>query len=396
MKPIYVKFYLVTTRGKQGSCPIYCRITTDRKKAEMFTGQFCDLKKWDEAKERVKGNPELNAILSAFETRIQRYYIEQSVNGTYPTAKELKAVLQGKHHTGNTLLSYFDTFIDDISQLPDQFTIATVKKYKTILRHLSEFLESINKTEITLSEFTLANVNQFEHYLRTQVKLNQNTTAKYLKQFKAVFNRAIKFGFLKENPFKSYKFSFQKTNRTFLTNEEIATIENLALNNESLERVRDCFIFAIYSGLRYSDVCNLTKKHLKTDLNGFHWLEFDIQKTKEHSRLPLLDKAYLIIAKYKDQDLPLDKLLPVISHQKVNTFLKIIGDLAGIDKLLTFHVARHTFATTVTLSNNVPIEIVQKYLGHSSISSTQVYAKITSEYLLNVNNQLNKKLANGK
>jgi integrase len=396
MKPIYVKFYVVTTRCKQGSCPIYCRITTDRKKAEMFTGQFCDLKKWDEAKERVKGNPELNAILSSFETRIQRYYIEQSVNGTYPTAKELKAVLQGKHHTGNALLSYFDTFIDDISQLPDQFTIATVKKYKTILRHLSEFLESINKTEITLSEFTLANVNQFEHYLRTQVKLNQNTTAKYLKQFKAVFNRAIKFGFLKENPFKNYKFSFQKTNRTFLTNEEIAAIENLVLNNESLERVRDCFIFAIYSGLRYSDVCNLTKKHLKTDKNGSHWLEFDIQKTKEHSRLPLLDKAYEIIAKYQDRDLPFDKLLPVISHQKVNTFLKIIGDLARIDKLLTFHVARHTFATTITLSNNVPIEIVQKYLGHSSISSTQVYAQITSEYLKNVNNQLNKILANGK
>ncbi len=393
MKPIYVKFYLIESRAKQGKLPIYCRISCNRRKAELFTGLYCDPKKWDIAKERVKGNPELNAQIIKIDSKIQDYYLDKSYQGISPSAKDLKAMLQGNDRSSSSILTYFETFIDDISKLPDQYTIATLKKYKTIRRHLMEFLDGIEKSEIHFSDYNLALVNEFDFYLRSKVKLNPNTTAKYLKQFKAVFNRAIQFGYLNQNPFTGYKFKLQKTNRTFLTTEEINAIETLVIPNESLAKVRDCFVFAVYSGLRYSDVCNLTKSHLKTDKKGNHWLEFNIQKTKENSRLPLLDKAYQIVARYQSQELPFERLLPAISHQKVNLFLKMIGNLAGISKTLTFHVARHTFATTVTLSNNVPLEIVQKYLGHSSISSTQVYAKITSEYLLDINNKLNTILA---
>jgi integrase len=396
MNPIYVKFYLVQSRAKQGTYPIYCRITCNRKKAEFFTGYYADYKKWDEGKERIKGSPELNAILSNIETRANQYYLEKTVKGNTPTAKELKAVLQGKSRSTNTVLGYFETFIDEISKLPDQYTLATVKKYKTIKRHLSEFLDGKKISEIPLSDFNLALVNEFDFYLRSKVKLNQNTTAKYLKQFKAVFNRAIQFGFINDNPFRGYKFSFQKTNRTFLTPEEIKILEELEIPNESLDKVRDCFIFAIYTGLRYSDVCNLTKKHLQTDAKGKHWIEFQIQKTKENTRVPLLDKAFRIVAKYQNEKFPFDKLLPAISHQKVNTFLKILGNMAGLNKILTFHVARHTFATTVTLSNNVPIEVVQKLLGHANLSSTQIYAKITQSYLDSISTNLNNVLANGK
>ena|SRR5688572_7362616 len=394
MKPIYVKFYLIADRAKQGAFPIYCRISSNRRKAELFTGFYIDPKKWDEHKERVKGNPELNAQISKINSRIQEYYLEKTYQGVNPTAKELKAMLQGDDRSTSSILLYFETFIADISKLPDQYTKATIKKYETINRHLKLFLTGIEKNEITLSNFNLTLINEFDFYLRSEANLSQNTTAKYLKQFKALFNRAFQFGYIDQNPFLGYKFRFQKTNRTFLTIEEIKEIETLEIPNESLEKVRDCFIFAIYSGLRYSDVFKLTKQHLKKDQKGNHWLEFNIQKSKENSRIPLLEKAYEIISKYENLDLPLDKLLPVISHQKINLFLKMIGDLAGISKTLTFHVARHTFATTITLSNDVPIEVVSKLLGHTSLSSTQIYAKITSEYLLKTNHKLNSILAN--
>lgn len=387
-----IKFYPHDKRIKNNGAPICCRITVNRKKTEFFTQQVSPLKKWDEEKQRVKGSPETNAVLAGIETKLRSIYNQFILSGNTPTAKDIKDAHFGKDQVRTTLIEYYLRFESEIKELPDQYTSATLKKYSTIRIHLEKHLEEIGKKGILLSAFNLKNVNDFDYYLRTKAKLNINTTTKYLKQLKAIFNRSIQFGILKENPFINYKFKNEKTHRNFLTNEEITKLEIYKTKNESLLKVRDCFIFSIYTGLRFSDIDQLKPNDIVKDKKGNHWLSVSVQKTGEPLKFPLVDKALKIITRYKKYAEITGKLLPVISNQKINSYLKIISDQSGIKKNLTFHVARYTFATTVTLSNKIPIEIVSKLLGHTTIRTTQIYAKITNEYLLETNKILNKVL----
>ncbi|MFZ5554488.1 MAG: site-specific integrase [Bacteroidota bacterium] len=386
---INIKFYPVIQRMKKGNYPLYCRISMNRKKTEFFTGQYVHPKNWDDKRERSKGIPELNGLLANIESNIRKIHYEKALKNEPLNARELKDIYFGKDRKELKLLHYFDVFISEISQLPDQYSKGTVKKYRTIQTHLKSYLTGIGKEEVLLNEFDLTRVSEFEFYLSSRAKLLTNTTTKYLKQVKALFNRAIQFGHLKKNPFEGHKFKFQKTNRTFLSKEEIAKIENLEIENESIQRVRDCFLFSVYTGLRYSDVHSLRRKNMKVDSGGTYWLEFSIIKTRENIKLPLLDKAAFIVDKYKTEAEITGRLLPSISNQKLNSYLKVIADLTDLNKNLTYHVARHTFATTITLSNNIPLEVVSKLLGHSNLSSTQIYARITNEYLAKTTNNLN-------
>jgi site-specific recombinase XerD len=194
------------------------------------------------------------------------------------------------------------------------------------------------------------------------------------------------------NPFSSFKFKYERTNREFLTKDELDRIIDLELDNESLDRVRDLFLFACYSGLRFTDVSGLTHKSIVKDSQGNEWIQVIMDKTNDFHRIPLLDKAKEIIERHKDEAEMTGKILPVRSNQKVNAYLKVIADMCNIDKHLTYHMARHTFATTITLSNDVPIEVVSEMLGHKNIRTTQEYAKIQNQYMLGYADDLNKKL----
>jgi site-specific recombinase XerD len=198
-------------------------------------------------------------------------------------------------------------------------------------------------------------------------------------------------GWINADPFANYKFSLEKCEREYLTQKELEAIMNKSFSIKRLEQVRDIFIFSCFSGLAYVDVKNLSDKNIRTSFDGNVWIMGKRHKTDVSFTIPLLNVPKTILEKYKGI-LPNSELLPVISNQKMNAYLKEITDMCGIDKHLTFHCARHTFATTVTLSKGVSIESVSKMLGHSNIKTTQIYARVNETKVSNEMTILKEKL----
>jgi site-specific recombinase XerD len=208
---------------------------------------------------------------------------------------------------------------------------------------------------------------------------------KHIQRFKKITNFCIKNNYITKDPFFGFKISFKKSNRVYVTNNELHTLQNITLNS-SLSKVRDIFLFACYTGLSYIDLYNLSLKNITKGIDNLQWIYVKRQKTNIPSNIPILPAAFSILKKYKKQK-NINRIFPMISNQKINKALKEISNLCNFNKKLTFHSARHTFATTVTLTNGVPIESVSRMLGHNNIKTTQIYAqvidsKISSDMLI--------------
>ena len=207
-----------------------------------------------------------------------------------------------------------------------------------------------------------------------QTKCNNNGMMKHMQRFKKVINFSLKNKYILHNPFNGFRIHFERTNRVYLLQDELQRLHEVKLNN-SLCKMRDVFLFACYTGLSYTDISKLSKKNLKKGNDDLMWIYIKRNKTNIPSNIPLLPPAVLLIKAFKK--LYNGKtLFPIISNQKINKGLKRISALCGFNKKLTFHSARHTFATTVTLTNGVPIETVSKMLGHNNIKTTQIYARV--------------------
>ena len=207
-----------------------------------------------------------------------------------------------------------------------------------------------------------------------QTKCNNNGMMKHMQRFKKVLYFSLKNKYILHNPFNGFRIHFERTNRVYLLQDELQRLHEVKLNN-SLSKMRDVFLFACYTGLSYTDISKLIKKNLKKGNDDLMWIYIKRNKTNIPSNIPLLPPAVLLIKVYKK--LYNGKtLFPIISNQKINKGLKRISALCGFNKKLTFHSARHTFATTVTLTNGVPIETVSKMLGHNNIKTTQIYARV--------------------
>ena len=263
---------------------------------------------------------------------------------------------------------------------------ATLKHYKSTHRYLTLFLKERKKSnDIYLKQIDYAFLTDFEAFLRAyqpkesgQRPLAHNTVMKHLSRFRTLMNLAIKLGWMEHYPFKAYKLSYKQSDRKYLSNEELNRIEAKKFKMERLQLTKDLFIFSCYTGLAYSDVVRLQPHHITIGIDGNNWIFTQRKKTDSSVRIPILPMADYLIDKYKDHPRSLNygTLFPKISNQKLNGYLKEIADLCQVDKNLTFHMARHTFATTVTLSNGVPIETVSKILGHHRIATTQIYARV--------------------
>ncbi|MFN8353199.1 MAG: site-specific integrase [Spirosomataceae bacterium] len=197
-----------------------------------------------------------------------------------------------------------------------------------------------------------------------------------------------------KNPYQNFTFKFTKTQRDFLTEDEFEKLQNHSLgDNLSLQKVRDIYMFSVYTGLRFGDAINLKTENIINEKDGGKWIQIIQEKTKEPFRVPMLNHAIHIMRKYESESKITGYVLARISHQKLNSYLKVIAAMVGISKNLTHHTARHTFATTIALNNEVPMEIVSRMLGHTNIRTTQIYAKITTQYLKEHTDKLNKKLS---
>lgn len=260
-----------------------------------------------------------------------------------------------------------------------EYAKGTLTRYKTCLSHTEEFLKwKFNVSDIEITEIDHAFISDFEFFLRTEKSCANNSAVKYIKNFGKIIRICLANKWITYDPFLCYDSKFVEVQRQFLDENELFALANKEFEIERIAQVRDIFLFSCYTGLAYIDTRNLKRENIGVGIEGNKWIFTSRQKTKTASNIPLLPQAEEIIEKYKDNVHCIVKgsLLPVLSNQKMNAYLKEIADLCGIKKELTFHIARHTFATTVTLSNGVSIESVSKMLGHKSIKTTQHYAKI--------------------
>ncbi|WP_257668078.1 site-specific integrase [Parapedobacter tibetensis] len=259
------------------------------------------------------------------------------------------------------------------------FAPGTVKRYETSLSHTRQFIKwKYGLDDIELKKLDYEFISEYEYWLKTVRKCNHNTTMKYLANFKKIVLHCVNLGRLPKDPFFGFKLVKKEVIRPYLTSEELDTIQKKDFKVERLNLIRDIFVFSCFTGLAYIDVYNLHQTQIAKGMDGEFWIALNRQKTQTPTRVPLLPQAIAIIEKYREHPRCKDsaQILPILTNQKTNAYLKEIATLCGISKELTFHIARHTFATTITLSNGVPLETVSKMLGHKSLKQTQHYAKI--------------------
>jgi site-specific recombinase XerD len=395
MNNLSIKFYLYKEEiSLSVPLPIYLRLIYSRNKAEIYTGYSCTLKDWDERQQMTKKHATINRELSSLRNQAYDLFADLKRNNLPITAKIIKNLLTGKEKAETGLLYYFDTHISEISQKGEIQTLS-LEKYNQSLKSLKIFLETKYKvSEYRLSQINYSFINAYDVFLKSTQQLHRNTANKYHTRLKTILKKAYAEGITTQQPYSTFKLKSQKTNREFLTQSELDKLIELDLcANESLSRVKDIFLFSVYTGIRFQDAQSLSIKSLIKDKKNY-FIHFTQAKTGHAIHIPLLQMAKSIIDKYSDcnERKILKKILPKISNQKVNAYLKVIADLAGI-RPITHHLARHTFATTICLNNKMPIEELSRLLGHTSIKTTQIYGRITQERLTQSINKINKTLS---
>lgn len=399
---ISILFYLKRAKANAaGLVPIYQRTTVNGERIDISSGQFIDPKRWHDNAAKVKGTSNdartINDHLDHLKIKVheaEKILIKKDLE---VNAENMKNVLYGHKERPRMLIPIFQDHNRKIKELVGQeFAAGTLERYETSLKHTKSFLEwKYRITDIDIRNIDHAFITEYEFWLRSVRKCANNTAVKYIKNFKKIVKICLANGWLEKDPFANYKAKIRDVERAFLTEEEINTIYEKKFITERLTQVRDIFIFSCFTGLAYIDVKQLQKASISIGIDGHKWIYTHRQKTETASRIPLLEIPSAIIEKYAShpQCVTTPKLLPVMSNQKVNAYLKEIADVCGINKELTFHIARHTFATTVTLTNGVPIESVSKMLGHKSLRTTQHYAKILDRKVSEDMQMLRSKLA---
>ena len=388
-------------KNSNGDSAVYLRITIDGKRSEISTKTHVHHLKWNSAKGKVKGTSEEsradNNSIESFEIRARAVYSSLMEKGKVITAEIIKNAVIGFEEKQRTLSALFAQVYEDMkSQTNNGFAPGTIKNWKVTKLHLEEFIsKQYHLSDVPIKELNYKFIVDFESYAKIHWGCRINAAIKHIERIRKVVNLAVANNWIDKDPFLSYKAKKEKTNVTFLTAEELGRIEQKDFLSPRLERVRDVFIFSCYTGLAYSDIEKLTPVNIVLGIDGHKWIYTFRTKTDTKSNVPLLSNALTIIEKYKDHAgmNNKNKLLPVITNIKTNEYLKEIATLCSISKNLTFHMARHTFATTITLTNGVPIETVSNILGHTSLRTTQIYAKVVETKVSSDMQALKKTLA---
>ncbi|MFB6317321.1 site-specific integrase [Saccharicrinis sp. FJH54] len=373
----------LSKKDRMGKCPLLARVTIQNERADIGLAQKVLPSEWDEKNNLPKG-PNSETLLSYIEQ--VRADIFEARKEVYIQGKEVTAINVKRQYLGikdeiPTVLNLYDKHNEKLKErIGIDIAEATMTRHYTSRSHVAKFiLSNYNKCDYPIDKINLQFLEDYVHYLKVTNKCNHNTTKKYVNNLGKVIRIAIASGFIKKDPFLGFKMKYEKVYKPHLTEEEIYMLLNYNFRNERLSGVRDVFVFCCMTGLAFIDVKGLTMDAIINGMDGKHFIENNRHKTNERYYVPVFPITQQLMDKYIDHPLrQKDNLvLPVISNQKMNAYLKEIADVCNIDKKLSTHVARHTFATTVTLSNGVPIEAVSKMLGHSNIKITQQYAKVT-------------------
>ncbi len=379
-----ILFWLSKSKVRNGKAPIYCRISVNGVRTEIATKRTVEITKWLSASGTMKGNSEeariLNTHLSMMRTDILNHYNLLLANNEIVTVDKIKNTLLGIKEEQKTLLSVIKFHNDKmLDRVNIDVTKSTYTKFETVRKKIELFMKKEYRVkDILIVDLKNRFVVDFEHYLRVHDKIGINTCTKYIRSLKKIMNLCVDNEWLLKSPFSNFKCHTMNPMREVLIKEELQEIESKEIDEERLAEVRDIFLFCCYTGLAFIDVYQLTVNDITLGIDGKKWIYTNRQKTGNQSNVPLLPQALRILEKYNDHPVReiTDRLFPVKSNQKMNAYLKEIGAICNLQKKLTMHLARHTFATTVTLSNGVPIETVSKMLGHNKLATTQIYAKV--------------------
>ncbi|MBO6186732.1 MAG: site-specific integrase [Chryseobacterium sp.] len=399
MQTYSLLFYAKKTKGNPDISAIYMRITINGKRAELSTGRTIKTSEWNCKSGKISGRSssarDLNIFLEGIRTEIFKSYNYLFNNDKIVTCESLKNKFLGNDERKVTLVEVFKGHNNQIKELIGKgFAKGTWERYETSLRHTQQFMMwKYNITDIFVSEINPAFVTNYDFFLRTVRCCANNSAVKYVKNFQKIINICLDNEWIMKNPFSNYTSKIIITDVPCLTEKELDIIKNKEFKSNRLTVVRDIFLFCCFTGLAYAEVKKLSTENIK-DFNNEKWIKIKRTKTNVEASIPLLPAAEEILERYRTciKCINIGKVLPVYSNQKVNEYLKEIGDLCNLGLEITFHTARHTFATTVTLNNGVPIETVSKMLGHKNVRMTQHYAKIHDEKIGDDMNVLKTKL----
>ena len=385
---------------KNGIAPLYVRITVNKKRIYLSLKRKVEVTKWDQSQSKLKGY--------SAEVRQLNDYINQTNRKLLEVHKQL--IDEQKIISASAIKARYlgvDDIFKKLSDLLDYHKVhmktvlkaGKLKNYTTTDKYVRKFLKvKMNVEDIYLKQINYRFITDFEYFLRTYKSKSHRPTPsnngvmKHLERLKKLMNLAQKLEWVQKDPFAKFSLKFDRVERDYLSEEELTSLINLESDRITLNQTRDVFIFACYTGLSWIDVKNLNQEHIVKGIDSGNWIYTSREKTDTPVKIPILPVAQNLINLYSEKMKGTDLILPVYSNQKTNKYLKVIAAKLKIKKRLTFHVARHTFATTVTLSNGVPIETVSKLLGHTKLSTTQIYARVIERKVSDDMKDLRKKL----
>ena len=375
---------------KNGEAPVCMRITVNKRVAEVMIKRSIPVDLWNQKKECSKGKDrvaiELNHYINTVRAKVLQIHRELEIDNKPITADIIKDCFYGRDKAQRSLLEVYAEHNEKCSALiGKEYTESTVTKFDTSINRLKEYIRSCyHRDDIMLAELDGQFIRDFDFWLKTEKHCQNNSALKHLKNLKKVVRIALANDWIKKDPFYGIHFKQEEVNVEFLSREELDILMNKDFAIKRLEQVRDIFVFCCFTALAFVDVQQLSREHLIKDNNGALWIRKARQKTSQMCNIPVLSIPQRILRKYEDNAECIKKgvLLPVISNQRMNAYLKEIADLCGITKRLTTHVARHTAATIVFLANDVSMENVSKILGHSNIRMTQHYARVLDSSIM--------------
>lgn len=384
-----ILFWADQKNTKNNQALLYARINVNQKRVNISLKRKISIRIWNPLLKKAKGNSaeaqQINQYLTQVDSQLFQIYQDLKYRNQLITAHLIKSIFLGEsenHKTLKELIEYHS------NKIKNTLASGTIKNFGITENYVSKFLEQKrNTTDIYLYQLDYKFICDFENYLHSYwpkghpKAMGQNTVMKHIQRLRKIVTLAYHLEWLQKDPFIRWKPTFEKTERQFLSANELSNIETYILPLERLERVRDLFVFSCYTGISYSDIMKLTKNNIHIGIDGNNWIITKRIKTKTPVKVPILEKAQELIDKYKNHPITQisNTLFPTITNEKLNSYLKEVANFCGIKKNLTFHMARHTFATTVTLTNGVPIETVSKLLGHTKLTTTQIYARVIEQ-----------------
>lgn len=382
-------FYISRTKAKKnGEVPVLMKININGNRVVMNLQRSINPNDWDSARARALGRTNeariFNEYLETIRVKAHKKFTELLAYTDEVTPQMLRdAILGVKTAKSKQIIDIWQDYVADLFKLiGKEVTRATYQKHSRAMRYFEEFLKKkYQASDVSIKSVNYQMIQQFSIFLKTDKECNHNTTIKFLQNLKTVTRLSIRSGWLLKDPFNGISLTLKEVDRPYLSHEEIERL--IAFNSpfDRLNSVRDFFVFSCFTGLAYIDVSKLKRSEIEGNEESGFWIRTRRQKTGGKANIPLLDIPMSIINNYSRLELlrANDPILPILSNQKMNAYLKELADLCGIEKQLSFHVARHTFATTVTMMNGVPIETVSKMLGHKNLQSTQHYARIVDK-----------------